>query len=102
MNRSLQQPDAPAKKTEDLAGASGSSTPDPWPLMNRSLQLKLAAAGALLVMVLVGVYLFLGANIDPDTPNTGKRNEGVEQPLERARSILRKDADLSACRLALQ
>jgi uncharacterized membrane protein YkoI len=70
--------------------------------MNRSLQLKLAAAGALLVAVLVGVYFFLSANIDPHTPTTGKRTEGVEQPLERARNILRKDGDLSACRLALQ
>ncbi|MBI1914758.1 MAG: hypothetical protein HYS12_08480, partial [Planctomycetes bacterium] len=69
--------------------------------MNRPLQLKLAAAGVVLLVVLVAVYLRL-SDIDPDTRPKRKEDGGVEKPLEGARNILRKGADLSSCRLALR
>src|SRR5262245_45009134 len=82
--------------------SSSSSSPDSTPLMKRSLQLKLAAAGAVLVVVLVAVYLRLSSDIESDTRPKHKDEAGVEKPLELARNILRKDVDLSACRLALR
>ncbi|HKB36705.1 MAG TPA: hypothetical protein VKD72_09640, partial [Gemmataceae bacterium] len=66
----------------------------------RSLQLKLAVAGAILVVVLVAIYFRLSSDIDDgrEVNDSG----GVEKPLERARNILQKDADLASCRSALQ
>ena len=64
--------------------------------MNRPLRLTIAAAGAVLVAILVAVYLRLSVDINPDTGPKPKREGGVEKPLELARNILRKDADLSA------
>ena len=67
---------------------------------HRSLQLKLAVAGAILVVVLVAIYFRLSSDIDDgrEVNDSG----GVEKPLERARNILQKDADLASCRSALQ
>src|SRR5262245_14278423 len=69
--------------------------------MNRSLQLKLAAAGAILVVVLVAIYVRLSSDLDASQRVTDSGGNG-KKPLEHARDILLKDSDLASCRLALE
>jgi hypothetical protein len=68
---------------------------------NRSLKLKLGVAGAILVVVLVGIYIGLKP---ADLGGTRSRDEGGpdSNPLEVGRDDLKKHPDFSNCRRALQ